>query len=110
MEDCTISPGYHVPSGTHLMVNVWKIQRDETVWSEPNEFMPARFLTSLKDIDVRGQNFELPPFGTGRRSCPGSSLALNTVHLTLASLLHCYDVIKPSDAEIDMTESLTPRV
>lgn len=105
MEDCTISPGYHVPSGTRLMVNAWKIQRDGNIWPEPDKFRPERFLTSHKDIDVRGQNFELIPFGSGRRSCAGTSLALKMVHLTLASVLHCYEFARPSDAEIDMTES-----
>ncbi|KAI3452086.1 hypothetical protein Pfo_008751 [Paulownia fortunei] len=105
MEDCTISSGYKVSSGTRLMVNAWKIQRDGSIWPEPNEFRPERFLTTHKDIDIRGQNFELIPFGSGRRSCPGTSLALQTVHLTLASVLHCYEFTKPSDAEIDMTES-----
>lgn len=105
LEDCTLLPGYHVPSGTRLMVNIWKIQRDENLWPEPLEFRPERFLTSHKDIDMRGHNFELIPFGSGRRSCPGTSLALQMVHFTLASLLHCYEFSRPDDAEIDMTES-----
>ncbi|KAH6791445.1 cytochrome P450 [Perilla frutescens var. frutescens] len=106
MEDCTLSTGHHVPSGTHLMVNIWKIQRDKKLWEEPLEFRPERFLTSHKDLDMRsGHNFEFIPFGSGRRSCPGTSLALQIVHLTLASLLHCYEFAKASDAEIDMTES-----
>ncbi|KAL8476059.1 hypothetical protein ACS0TY_028651 [Phlomoides rotata] len=106
LEDCTISPaGYSVPSGTRLIVNIWKIQRDGDLWPEPLQFRPERFLTSHKDIDVRGQNFELIPFGSGRRSCPGTSLALQMVHFTLASLLHCYELSRPDDVEIDMTES-----
>ncbi|KAH6791447.1 hypothetical protein C2S51_006453 [Perilla frutescens var. frutescens] len=106
MEDCTLSTGHHVPSGTNLMVNIWKIQRDEKLWEEPLEFRPERFLTSHKDLDMRsGHNFEFIPFGSGRRSCPGTSLALQIVHLTLASLLHCYEFAIPnSHAEIDMTE------
>ncbi|KAH6765418.1 cytochrome P450 [Perilla frutescens var. hirtella] len=105
MEDCTLSTGHHVPSGTRLLVNIWKIQRDEKLWPEPLEFRPERFMTSHKDIDMRGQNFELIPFGSGRRACPGTSLALQMVHLTLASLLHCFEFSKASDVEIDMTES-----
>ncbi|GMY11640.1 cytochrome P450 CYP82D47-like [Fagus crenata] len=105
MEDCTLSAGYHIPADTRLMVNVWKIHRDEHLWPNPHKFQPERFLTSHKDIDVRGQNFELIPFGSGRRSCPGISLALQVVHLTLASLLHSFEIAKPSNEDVDMTES-----
>ncbi|KAK0603345.1 hypothetical protein LWI29_003976 [Acer saccharum] len=109
IEDCTLSStGYHVPSGTRMMVNAWKIQRDGRVWSDTDKFQPERFLTSKKDIDFRGQNFELIPFGSGRRSCPGISLALQMVHFTLASLLHSFEVVMPPSSgedHVDMTES-----
>ncbi|KAF7809780.1 cytochrome P450 CYP82D47-like [Senna tora] len=105
MSDCTFSSGHQIPAGTHLMVNAWKIQRDDRVWSDPHEFKPERFLSSHKDIDVRGQNFELIPFGSGRRSCPGASLALQVVHLALARLLQSFYVATPSNEIVDMTES-----
>ena len=105
MEDCTFSCGYHIPAGTQLMVNAWKIHRDGRVWSDPNDFKPERFLTSHKDVDVKGQNYELVPFSSGRRACPGASLALRVVHLTLARLLHSFDVASPSNQVVDMTES-----
>lgn len=105
MQDCTLSAGYHIPVNTRLIVNAWKIQRDEHVWPNPHKFQPERFLTSHKDIDVRGKNFELIPFGSGRRSCPGVSLALQVVHLTLASLLHSFEIATPSNEDVDMTES-----
>ncbi|KAK4840986.1 hypothetical protein QYF36_022999 [Acer negundo] len=54
IEDCILSStGYHVPSGTRIMVNAWTIQRDGRVWSDPDKFQPERFLTSKKDIDFR---------------------------------------------------------
>ncbi|GAV87883.1 LOW QUALITY PROTEIN: p450 domain-containing protein, partial [Cephalotus follicularis] len=103
MEDCTVS-GYHVPAGTRLLVNLWKIQRDPRVWTDPCEFQPERFLTTYKNIDVRGQNFELIPFGAGRRMCPGISFALQVLQLTLASLLHGFEITTLSDEPVDMAE------
>ncbi|KAJ9706712.1 hypothetical protein PVL29_001942 [Vitis rotundifolia] len=55
----------------------------------PNSFVPERFLGL--DMDMKGQNFELIPFGAGRRICPGLPLAIRMVHLMLASLIHSYD-------------------
>ncbi|GMI76926.1 cytochrome P450, family 82, subfamily C, polypeptide 2 [Hibiscus trionum] len=106
IKDCILSTGHHVPSGTRLMINAWKIQRDERIWPNPLDFQPDRFLTTNKDIDFQGQTFELIPFGSGRRSCPGVSLALRMSHFILGSFLHSFDVAKPSKLEaIDMTES-----
>lgn len=51
--------------------------------------MPERFLGS--DIDVRGRSFELIPFGSGRRICPGLPLAMRMLDLMLGSLIHCFD-------------------
>ncbi|KAF5192794.1 Cytochrome p450 [Thalictrum thalictroides] len=104
MEDCTVS-GYHVPAGTRLIANLYKIQRDPRIWSNPCEFQPERFLTTHANVDVRGQHFELIPFGSGRRSCPGTSFALQTVYLSLARLLQGFEFLTPQDAPVDMTES-----
>ncbi|KAJ9166158.1 hypothetical protein P3X46_020944 [Hevea brasiliensis] len=101
-QDCTIG-GYYVPKNTWLMVNVWKIQRDPSVWPDPTEFKPERFLTTHKNVDVRSQNFELLPFGGGRRACPAASYVLHIVHLTLATLLQAFEISTPTDAAIDMT-------
>ncbi|XP_077233176.1 cytochrome P450 CYP82D47-like [Tasmannia lanceolata] len=105
IEDCQVD-GFHVPAGTRIMVNLWKLQRDPRVWSDPLEFRPERFLTSHLDVDVRGQHFEYIPFGSGRRSCPGISFALQVMHLALSRLLHGFDMSSPSGGPVDMTEGL----
>ncbi|XP_028757644.1 cytochrome P450 82A3 [Neltuma alba] len=102
-EDCIIG-GCRVKKGTRLLTNVWKIQTDPTIWADPLEFKPERFLTTHKDVDVKGHHFELIPFGSGRRICPGISFGLHTIHLILATFLHSFQISKPSDEPIDMTE------
>jgi len=102
-ENCIIG-GYHVRKGTRLMLNLWKIQTDPSVWPDPLEFKPERFLTTHKVIDVRGNHFELLPFGSGRRKCPAISFGLQIVHFTLASFLHSFDILNPTPGLVDMTE------
>ncbi|TXG52308.1 hypothetical protein EZV62_021477 [Acer yangbiense] len=106
IEDCTIAGQYHVPAGTRLLVNLSKLHRDPNVWQSPCEFKPERFLTSHKEFDVRGQNFELIPFGTGRRVCPGISFALQVMQLTLATLLHGFEFSTPNDELVDMADGM----
>uniref|UniRef100_A0A2C9VX06 Cytochrome P450 n=1 Tax=Manihot esculenta TaxID=3983 RepID=A0A2C9VX06_MANES len=104
IEDCSVG-GYHIPSGTRLIVNLSKLHRDSRVWLNPSEFKPERFLTTHKDIDFKGQNFELIPFGSGRRMCPGVSFASQVVNLILATLLHSFEIETPSGQPVDMSES-----
>ncbi|KAI4365432.1 hypothetical protein MLD38_021416 [Melastoma candidum] len=81
---------YAIPKGVQVLVNVWGMGRDPRVWGEnAGEFIPERFLES--QVDVRGQDFELLPFGAGRRICPGMPLAIRMVHLMLGSLLRNFD-------------------
>ncbi|PRQ26953.1 putative cytochrome P450 [Rosa chinensis] len=103
-EDCTVN-GYHVEKGTRLITNLWKIQTNPRIWPDPLEFKPERFLTTHMNMDVRGQHFELIPFGSGRRSCPGLSFALQMVQFTLASFLHAFEISTPSNELVDMSES-----
>nr|XP_043614766.1 cytochrome P450 76T24-like [Erigeron canadensis] len=81
--------GYFVPKNARILCNVWAIGRDPNIWSGPEIFMPERFLDV--EIDYRGQNFELIPFGSGRRMCPGLNVAHRMLHLMLGSLIQKFD-------------------
>ncbi|KAL0415985.1 UNVERIFIED_CONTAM: Flavonoid 3'-monooxygenase [Sesamum latifolium] len=91
-ESCEIN-GYFIPKGSTLLVNVWAIARDPDVWSSPLEFRPERFLPGGErpNADVRGNDFELIPFGAGRRVCAGMSLGIRMVQLLIATLIHAFD-------------------
>ncbi|XP_059432652.1 cytochrome P450 71AU50-like, partial [Corylus avellana] len=111
-EDCTIN-GFHIPHKSRVMINVWTIGRDPSVWSDAEKFCLERFVGS--NIDVRGRDFQLIPFGSGRRGCPGMQLGLTVVRLVVAQLVDCFDWELPNNMlpnELDMTEEFgltTPR-
>ncbi|KAG4164536.1 hypothetical protein ERO13_A13G022750v2 [Gossypium hirsutum] len=106
-EDITIN-GYFIPKKSRILVNIWSIGRDHKVWSNnAEEFFPERFKDS--NIDVRGHDFQLIPFGSGRRGCPGMQLGLTTMRLIIAQLVHCFDWELPDRMlpnELDMTAKI----
>ncbi|XP_024163514.2 desmethyl-deoxy-podophyllotoxin synthase [Rosa chinensis] len=109
-ERCEVD-GYELPAKTKAIINVWALARDPEQWGDDaDSFKPERFLhdSMTAKIDFRGNNFELLPFGAGRRICPGMSFANAVIEPTLFQLLYRFDWeladgIKPD--ELDMTES-----
>ncbi|RCV12630.1 hypothetical protein SEVIR_2G294800v4 [Setaria viridis] len=107
--------GYEIPAKTSLFVNVWAIGRDPAAWDAPDEFRPERFVGGSAPLDFRGTDYQLIPFGAGRRICPGINFALPVLELALASLLRHFDWELPAGmrpADLDMGEApglTTPR-
>ncbi|XP_013467818.2 geraniol 8-hydroxylase [Medicago truncatula] len=81
--------GYTIPQGAQVVINEWAIGRNPNIWDNPNSFLPERFLGS--EINFNGQNFQLTPFGGGRRICPGMPLATKMIHMMLGSLINFFD-------------------
>ncbi|KAJ9184725.1 hypothetical protein P3X46_004424 [Hevea brasiliensis] len=109
-ENCSIN-GYEIPARTRLFVNVWALGRDPSHWENPLEFWPERFMSEegngKSQLDVRGQHFHLLPFGSGRRGCPGTSLALQVVQTSLAAMIQCFEwKVNGGDGTVDMDEGL----
>jgi len=100
--------GYYIPKGCVVVPNIWAMGRDPDVYSEPDRFMPERFMDSpagpfanINDIHA---------FGFGRRVCVGRYMADNTVWLTIASVLATLDLRKDKDKagnEIDIPGEFT---
>nr|UHB15530.1 cytochrome P450 [Paris polyphylla] len=94
--------GYIIPKHSQVLVNVWAMGRDHRVWDDPDKFLPERFLD--KDVNFNGGNFELIPFGAGRRICPALGMGSRMVHLMLASLLYPFEWKVPDGVHVDMKE------
>nr|AGI16385.1 flavonoid 3', 5'-hydroxylase [Ribes nigrum] len=104
-EPCEVN-GYYIPKDTRLSVNIWAIGRDPNVWENPLEFTPERFLTGKNaKIDPRGNDFELIPFGAGRRICAGTRMGIVLVEYILGTLVHSFDWKMKDRVELNMDEA-----
>ncbi|KAK1433638.1 hypothetical protein QVD17_10552 [Tagetes erecta] len=106
----TVIHGYEIKQKTIVYVNALAIGRDPKSWENPEEFSPERFLNS--DIGFKGSDFEMIPFGSGRRICPGIAMGVLEVELFLANLVYLFDWglpdgMKMKDIDLEVMPGLT---
>uniref|UniRef100_A0A8B9YRW4 Steroid 21-hydroxylase n=1 Tax=Bos mutus grunniens TaxID=30521 RepID=A0A8B9YRW4_BOSMU len=80
--------GYDIPEGMVVIPNLQGAHLDETVWEQPHEFRPDRFLEP-------GANPSALAFGCGARVCLGESLARLELFVVLLRLLQAFTLLPP---------------
>lgn len=96
LDECNIN-GSKIKAKTRVLVNAYAVMRDPECWSEPNRFLPERFLEGSHEnigghrMEMKGKNFRYIPFGSGKRGCPGSSLALLVFPCAIATMVQRFD-------------------
>ncbi|XP_023339469.1 cytochrome P450 306a1 [Eurytemora carolleeae] len=83
---------WRVKKGTMLLPNHWSINRDPSVWKNPEKFDEKRFL----DPTV---SFKIFPFQTGKRRCIGADPARDIVEGVLSHILKVYHVELEPDVD-----------
>ncbi|OXA37044.1 Methyl farnesoate epoxidase [Folsomia candida] len=71
--------GYTLPKNCIVFGNLWEVHHDPGLWGDPENFRPERFLEN-PDASVY-------VFSTGKRVCPGESLARDELFLFTCGLL-----------------------
>ncbi|KAL4267508.1 cytochrome P450 family protein [Pleurotus pulmonarius] len=87
--------GYYLPKGATVFANTWALLHDEEYYPDPDRFNPDRFLKNGK-ID-RKLCEAMPNFGYGRRICPGRNFAMDSLHISIASILTVFNIRKARD-------------
>ncbi|CAN0927702.1 3,9-dihydroxypterocarpan 6A-monooxygenase [Linum grandiflorum] len=100
-EDCMVN-GFSVKSKTRVLVNVYAIMRDSKSWTKPDEFVPERFMEDSEER-IGEHQMEYLPFGSGRRGCPGTSLAMMMMHAAIGCLVQCFDWKVKDGKRVDMS-------
>jgi cytochrome P450 len=83
------------PDQTFVTVNQYPNYRSKHNFSNPDDFMPERFLSSSAADNLSA----FQPFSLGRHSCIGQSLAYAEMRLVIARLIYAFDfqLADPSD-------------
>ncbi|XP_072039683.1 cytochrome P450 2F3-like [Amphiura filiformis] len=95
-EDTTFE-GYDIPKGTFLIPNLYSTTRDPSIWQDPDDFYPERF---LDDNGCVNKPKQLMVFGSGRRVCLGEQLARMELYIIFTHLLHRFTFKKPDESTI----------
>lgn len=90
--------GMYIPPNTIIYQNIWAMNHNPSIYSDPDDFIPERYLP----VDQGGRGEPLPQgnFGFGRRVCIGRHLAENSLMIVLATILATMEIGEPETGEV----------
>jgi cytochrome P450 len=98
--------GVTYPEGVCVIANSYLVQHDPTIYPNPYEFRPERFL------DETPGTYSWIPFGGGRRRCLGASFALLEMKVVLRAVLSRAELASapgPTEGSRRRAITLSPR-
>lgn len=95
-----IHDGYFLPKGTIVQANILGITQDPSVYPNPAQYDPARFIAASEN--EQPQPYADCIFGWGRRTCPGKLMAQEIIFLTIAQTLAAFTIEKPEGVVINV--------
>ena len=95
--------GYHIPAKSMIVINIAMIQRHPEFWSNPEGFMPERFIN-----DKPQNKYAYLPFINQHRVCIGKNLAFLELQIITAMLLQkfTFDLLPGEDISSNYVISL----
>ncbi|EMD37505.1 hypothetical protein CERSUDRAFT_114144 [Gelatoporia subvermispora B] len=88
--------GYRIPKGSVMLQNTWAILHDPVEYPDPEQFRPERFLKDGK-LDPDRRDPAIVAFGSGRRICPGRHFSDLWLFISIASILHVFEICPTQD-------------
>jgi cytochrome P450 len=109
IEEQTIE-GLLIPKGMKVILQNKSAQNNDKHFSKASEFKPERWLPT--GCPVNHQPEVIKTFGGGPRFCPGKSLAINELVLTISMLCKHFDfemMVKPDEVEEGFAFTMHPK-
>lgn len=83
--------GQSIPGGTVVGVNAWVTQHDPEIFSNPEDFLPERWLDSTDDqLKLMEKSFFA--WGAGSRTCIGKHMATTEMTKVIPQLLREFEI------------------
>lgn len=101
----TFSDGTTAPVGSNICVDAYHIHKSNTLYSNPYEYDPYRFLKKRSEPGHENRHQfvssgpEDPGFGDGNQACPGRFFANSVIKVLLTHLLLNYDIRLEDEAK-----------
>lgn len=83
--------GQSIPGGTIVGVNAWVTQHDPQVFSNPEDFLPERWLDSSAD-ELKLMETSFFAWGAGSRTCIGRHMATMEMAKVIPQLLREFEI------------------
>jgi cytochrome P450 len=87
--------GFRVEAGSFVIVGIYALHHDPTLWEAPDTFDPDRFSPGRSKLRDRWQYL---PFGGGPRACMGDHFAMLEATLCLATIIRHVEITALDDA------------
>ncbi|XP_068240641.1 cytochrome P450 2L1-like [Palaemon carinicauda] len=95
-----ILAGYKIPKGSLVTPVTASIHYDPRYWDQPDVFLPERWLSPEGKFVMRKEGFL--PFGVGKRSCVGESLARMELLVFTVTVFQNFSISPPEAKTIDL--------
>ncbi len=98
--------GYHIASGSSILMSQFVMHHDPRYYEEPDRFNPDRWTEEFKTHLPRFSYF---PFGGGIRGCIGESFAWMEGVLVIATLAQKWEMRKLASQRVKLDSAITLR-
>ncbi|KAL2634374.1 hypothetical protein R1flu_005853 [Riccia fluitans] len=97
--------GFVIPKDWDVLINLYGINWDPKVWSNPEVWNPDRCLGD-KTLDLGVKDFRIVPFGGGKRMCAGMTQAFSIIPMNVAAIVQHFELSLPPDENINAEDTV----
>ncbi|KAG5725376.1 hypothetical protein E4T56_gene6739 [Termitomyces sp. T112] len=112
LSDGSMAHELHIKAGQTVIIPIISIHRQDSVWDDPDDFQPERWLKPLPSQEKLSSGWSnLLAFSDGPRSCIGARLAIFDAKMILSLLVSNFSIEDTGgDLSLKIASSLQPWV